>query len=563
MNLRSHVRGRGDYHHDRSSSYRSTNATATITKHNENEGYEDESETRREWDQERERHYYRRTQSQQQYNHHSKQNHAHNPRPNSPYDPNLNCWEDSHSIASSKGEPSETLPLSSSASVGSHVPTQTSRFPHASYSSAASEAAKSDIATVCSESVVEDFDVASVTSGDTSMMHSNVTLNSTTSTFNHITNSSVNFIGATSMNGTATMTLNVKMGLVSNANSFTNLASTSSASANTHTPNGIKLPPINSASHTTCTTLHLPIGTSTSTMLEEREAYFRHNIHDQKRPFPSSTASIAASHGSAREGSIQSLGSKPPSINDMGPPIPRMLLGSSATASQAGSVHSSTGVPSDVVTKDVELEDDGASMEADMAEMEVQSLPSTFDDGNVLEQRVNNSHKEEKPNTSIPENPLFSSTSSGRISPGGTVYKGRGVRRYLGRYMHLPLKRFHQNGAQPLDTDDENTAPSPPPFRRNSRSRSRSRSVSRSRSRSRSWSRSPSPPVRRSSWSRNRNPSRSLSRSPSPNMRSNRNNRRGYNSNHNRRLRNLHLEAEHEEHYARVRLGSPLKSPRW
>ena len=35
---------------------------------------------------------------------------------------------------------------------------------------------------------------------------------------------------------------------------------------------------------------------------------------------------------------------------------------------------------------------------------------------------------------------------NGRVSPGGTIYRGRGVRRYKGRYMHLPLKRFHQNG---------------------------------------------------------------------------------------------------------------------
>lgn len=33
--------------------------------------------------------------------------------------------------------------------------------------------------------------------------------------------------------------------------------------------------------------------------------------------------------------------------------------------------------------------------------------------------------------------------NSGRLSPGGTIYKGRGERRYKGRYMHLPLKRFH------------------------------------------------------------------------------------------------------------------------
>ena len=41
---------------------------------------------------------------------------------------------------------------------------------------------------------------------------------------------------------------------------------------------------------------------------------------------------------------------------------------------------------------------------------------------------------------------LCASQSNGRTSPGGTVYKGRGVRRYQGRYMHLPLQRFQQHG---------------------------------------------------------------------------------------------------------------------
>jgi len=44
--------------------------------------------------------------------------------------------------------------------------------------------------------------------------------------------------------------------------------------------------------------------------------------------------------------------------------------------------------------------------------------------------------------------------ANGRRSPGGTIYKGRGIRRYQGRYMHLPLKRFHQNGVH-LDSVDE------------------------------------------------------------------------------------------------------------
>lgn len=39
-----------------------------------------------------------------------------------------------------------------------------------------------------------------------------------------------------------------------------------------------------------------------------------------------------------------------------------------------------------------------------------------------------------------------SEPASGRRSPGGTIYKGRGNRRYKGRYMNLTLKRFHQNG---------------------------------------------------------------------------------------------------------------------
>lgn len=52
--------------------------------------------------------------------------------------------------------------------------------------------------------------------------------------------------------------------------------------------------------------------------------------------------------------------------------------------------------------------------------------------------------------------PLLSSApvENGRRSPGGTIYKGRGIRRYQGRYMHLPLKRFHQNGVHLEDDDD-------------------------------------------------------------------------------------------------------------
>jgi len=46
------------------------------------------------------------------------------------------------------------------------------------------------------------------------------------------------------------------------------------------------------------------------------------------------------------------------------------------------------------------------------------------------------------------------SNTNGRISPGGTIYRGRGVRRYKGRFYALPLKRFHQDGVH-LHSDNE------------------------------------------------------------------------------------------------------------
>jgi len=74
------------------------------------------------------------------------------------------------------------------------------------------------------------------------------------------------------------------------------------------------------------------------------------------------------------------------------------------------------------------------------------------DDGDTNNNKNNNNNNG---SSSIPSNTtnnllcdrrLSGPHSSGRTSPGGTVYKGRGVRRYKGRYFHLPLKRFHQNG---------------------------------------------------------------------------------------------------------------------
>ena len=131
------------------------------------------------------------------------------------------------------------------------------------------------------------------------------------------------------------------------------------------------------------------------------------------------------------------------------------------------------------------------------------------------------------------------SVDQGRISPGGTVYKGRGVRHYQGRYMHLPLQRFHCS-IDPLpvegtvighETKQEPKELSPRHQmdhwhrgRSWSRSRSRSRSLSRSRSRSRDRSRSRSRERERNrggnqagtkrAWSRSRSPPKRRIRSP-------------------------------------------------
>ena len=44
---------------------------------------------------------------------------------------------------------------------------------------------------------------------------------------------------------------------------------------------------------------------------------------------------------------------------------------------------------------------------------------------------------------------IDSNPPSGRRSPGGTLYIGRGARRYQGRYISVALRRYHQDGVDP------------------------------------------------------------------------------------------------------------------
>jgi hypothetical protein len=124
------------------------------------------------------------------------------------------------------------------------------------------------------------------------------------------------------------------------------------------------------------------------------------------------------------------------------------------------------------------------------------------------------------------------SVDHGRISPGGTVYKGRGVRRYQGRFMHLPLQRFRQNLniALPIEgtvighgtkaatpdyfADNQgNSSDGEIPWRRGG-SRSKSRSRSRDRSRSRERTRGSTRASSNRNWSRSRSPCTRRQRSP-------------------------------------------------
>jgi len=146
--------------------------------------------------------------------------------------------------------------------------------------------------------------------------------------------------------------------------------------------------------------------------------------------------------------------------NDMGPPLSRALLMQgglgSTTGSRAGSVRSfgSNGASqnSDVVAH-VDTDDCGGSLVESVTD--AQSIYSQEDircgpeAGSTISQiekgkeQINGAHPLLKSNSSLGQ-------TNGRTSPGGTIYKGKGVRRYQGRYMNLPLKRFNQGATTDL-----------------------------------------------------------------------------------------------------------------
>lgn len=358
--------------------------------------------------------------------------------------------------------------------VASHLVLGETRFPTAM--SYASDAPRSDVGTVCSGSVVEDIELESVISAD--LNTGNITSNTNTSTLHPSPPSSV-----------------IKMSVA------------------------------------TTSTLNTPT--------ERERLSFGNSLLEEEATRAAAACSKEWQHASALHGN-----------NMMGPPLSRLLQHHlpEGNSSQAGSVKSFESCAGSDVIAHVGSDcggslDDMHSIHSqeDVAEevkhnnsdckTETKTSPERL---NRSEDGVNTNGTAEAAGTVAAVNPLLCSennTANGRISPGGTIYRGKGNRRYQGRYMNLPLKRFHQNGvdlaaandpgdregdvrngalasgecrnSEPYDTRNggwNGGRSRSPPDRYNNRrngyhrsTRSRSRSRSRSREREREYDRDRSP----------------------------------------------------------------------
>jgi len=159
--------------------------------------------------------------------------------------------------------------------------------------------------------------------------------------------------------------------------------------------------------------------------------------------------------------SKRNLKQAPPSPEIMGPPLSRALLlqkercnsaqsfESQAFSDGATVAHSDCGGSLDLETNSVHSQEDAKPKE----------VASRNHSGSIGSLSEDEKQHDRDSDGSIPVHTVEarSELQSGRRSPGGTIYKGRGVRRYMGRYMHLPLKRFHENGVT-LDATTTSTS---------------------------------------------------------------------------------------------------------
>ncbi|CAB9521418.1 expressed unknown protein [Seminavis robusta] len=161
-----------------------------------------------------------------------------------------------------------------------------------------------------------------------------------------------------------------------------------------------------------------------------------------------SSESVVPQKGSRNSYSLQLADHQ----HNMGPPLSRSLLSTNTdNLSRAGSVAGSD------AAAQVDTDDCGGSLDMEVHSVHSQA-ESQEDDG--ADSQQNGSQESADESTTIIKvpvvNPLLCSNNeadngSGRTSPGGTIYKGRGNRRFQGRFMKLPLKRFHQNRVDGVD----------------------------------------------------------------------------------------------------------------
>ena len=174
-------------------------------------------------------------------------------------------------------------------------------------------------------------------------------------------------------------------------------------------------------------------------------------------------------------------------LNDMGPPLNRSILleriagatglahpSAPSTHSRAGSVASgSVGRPSDV-SAHVDTDDCGGSLMGSTSDHMHDRMKKSPGHGASTGHSTGGELSDDNAKIpSVPSKPPSKGSNNqggkddgagdadtaslssartalagnGRQSPGGTVYRGRGVRRYQGQYMNLPLKRFQSKAA--------------------------------------------------------------------------------------------------------------------
>jgi hypothetical protein len=98
-------------------------------------------------------------------------------------------------------------------------------------------------------------------------------------------------------------------------------------------------------------------------------------------------------------------------------------------------------------------DDCSGSLDVETHSIETKSVHSQEDTFNADPDAGKESEPDESKMSGVVAEDI-STNNEGRMSPGGTLYKGKGSFRYKGRFMHLPLMRFHHGGVH-LEMDQE------------------------------------------------------------------------------------------------------------